>query len=134
MLWKALGAFLDERTLAKIHVRILKTQLHFPSQAARIKCLFQLQVLGNNYQSNLLEVIDQRCKSMQLIFGIFINYCSESIVSFGYECFFHMLAPLSRLPISSTVLCQVFWEVTAHVLIMVAACLAMKDLGRTLKF
>ncbi|KAJ6932919.1 hypothetical protein NC651_008366 [Populus alba x Populus x berolinensis] len=35
MLWKALGAFLDERTLAKIHV------------------------LGNNYQSNLLEVIDQ---------------------------------------------------------------------------
>ncbi|KAJ6932918.1 phosphatidylinositol/phosphatidylcholine transfer protein SFH11-like isoform X2 [Populus alba x Populus x berolinensis] len=59
MLWKALGAFLDERTLAKIHVRILKTQLHFPSQAARIKCLFQLQVLGNNYQSNLLEVIDQ---------------------------------------------------------------------------
>jgi hypothetical protein len=93
MLWKALGAFLDARTLAKIHVRILKTQLHFASQAARIKCLFQLQVLGYNYLSNLLEVIDQRCKSMQ-IFGIYINYCSESIVSFGYECFFHLLAPL----------------------------------------
>ncbi|XP_061981220.1 phosphatidylinositol/phosphatidylcholine transfer protein SFH11-like isoform X3 [Populus nigra] len=35
MLWKALGAFLDARTLAKIHV------------------------LGYNYLSNLLEVIDQ---------------------------------------------------------------------------
>ncbi|CAK7356394.1 unnamed protein product [Dovyalis caffra] len=37
ILWKALRAFLDARTLAKI------------------------QVLGSNYLSNLLEVIDQRC-------------------------------------------------------------------------
>ncbi|KAK2969442.1 hypothetical protein RJ640_012842 [Escallonia rubra] len=52
VLWKALKAFLDPRTLAKIQVSInsLYSSKHRP----------QFQVLGSNYRSNLIEAVDPR--------------------------------------------------------------------------
>lgn len=72
MLWKAVKAFLDVRTMAKIHVRIVETTYYFiirynevahtvltySAYIEPVRLMFQ--VLGFNYLSVLLEAIDSR--------------------------------------------------------------------------
>lgn len=62
LLWNTVKGFLDPKTTAKIHVRS-SYQFSYPYPIPRIYISngnFDRQVLGNKYQSKLLEVIDAR--------------------------------------------------------------------------
>jgi hypothetical protein len=64
MLWKAVKAFLGERTVAKIQVQIICTNL-VVSISSQLVFMFEsstflFQVLGSNYLNELLEAIDPR--------------------------------------------------------------------------
>lgn len=83
MLWGTIKSFLDPETASKIHVWLL---LFIATVLSYYSCvvfglyililtnLFHIKVLGNKYQTKLLEIIDGRLGSQILLTGFLFGF------------------------------------------------------------
>jgi len=65
LLWSTVKSFLDPKTTAKIHVSFFSVLCHFKDPNFKVygcpkSHVPHVQVLGNKYQSKLLEIIDSK--------------------------------------------------------------------------
>jgi hypothetical protein len=79
MLWGTIKSFLDPETASKIHVwlfivMILSYYVVFGLYVLILTNLFHIKVLGNKYQTKLLEIIDDRLGSQILLTGFLFGF------------------------------------------------------------